>query len=418
MLKLLELTGTRFRKVDLALKLVALFAIGLCVSSCEQLADEIEKMHDPITLKASSIEIDLDDEDIKKDIVTFSWTKTNPSSNTHPVSYTTLLNLAGNNFGTSTTITNQEDEGILSRAFTSEQLQNWAREKWGVPSNRSFTIQFRIIAQWEEDSGSDAQEVRTVTVDVKPAIPLAIEADKVFLDGTAVPGASSLEMTKTPENENQYAALLNLEAGELQIPIELNGAKHYIYATNSDGTLQDGEEVRVKKRSTAFSWAIETAGVYRIVVNLQTATAVIYSPAKALSPKSVVWNNSSGVATTTEVTDLWMHGAINGFGTPIKMDCAVSLADPQILIYRGGRTGKTKFIVYGGSDNNKNLAYAFSCPLTATGTQQEMTLTWGTQADLSGGSSTAQRNSYYTIPTGTNFLMIDLRNMKILADKR
>ncbi|WP_207534414.1 SusE domain-containing protein [Desertivirga arenae] len=416
MFNLSKLTRTRFG--NLALSLFSVSAFGLCLSSCEQLTDEIEKIHEPITLKASSIEIVLNDEDIKKDVVTFSWTQTDPSTKDHPVSYTTKLDLAGNNFGPSTAISNQEDEGIISRSFTSEQLQNWAKLKWGIPNNRSFTVQFRVIAQWEEDSGAEAEEVRTVTVDVQPATPLAIEADKIFLGGTAVTGTSRIEMSRTLEDDNQYAALVDLQAGDLQIPIELKGATHYIYETNSTGALQDGEEVRIKKRNTAFSWQITTPGQYRIVVNLQAATSIIYSPAKALLPKSVVWNNSSGVATTTEVTDLWMHGAINGFGTPIKMDCSVSLADPQILIYRGGRTGKTKFIVYGGSDNNKNIAYAFSCPLTATGTAQEMILNLGTEADLSGGFSSAQRNSYYTIPSGTNFLVLDLRKMKILADQR
>ncbi|MNY53525.1 hypothetical protein D3C86_1892890 [compost metagenome] len=113
-----------------------------------------------------------------------------------------------------------------------------------------------------------------------------------------------------------------------------------------------------------------------------------------------------------------MHGAINGWGTPIKMDCKVSLADPQILVYTGGRVGKAKFIVYGGSDNNRNLAYAFSCPLTATGAKQELSLVLGTVATLSGGSSTAQRDSYYTIPATANVVVFDLRNMTVLAEKR
>lgn len=105
-------------------------------------------------------------------------------------------------------------------------------------------------------------------------------------------------------------------------------------------------------------------------------------------------------------------------GAPIKMDCSVSLADPQVLVYRGGRTGKAKFIVYGGNDNNKNLAYAFSCPLSSTGTKQELSLTLGKTADLSGGTSSAQRDSYYTIPTGANLVVLDLRNMTIRAEKQ
>ena len=132
----------------------------------------------------------------------------------------------------------------------------------------------------------------------------------------------------------------------------------------------------------------------------------------------VEWNGDGGVPMTTEVTDLWMHGGINNWRTPIKMDCTVSLADPQVLIYTGERTGSTKFIVYGGSDNNKNLAYAFSSPLTSGGLRQNITLVLGKMSDMSGGFSGEHRNSYITIPGGTNFLILDLRNMTILAEKR
>ena len=102
------------------------------------------------------------------------------------------------------------------------------------------------------------------------------------------------------------------------------------------------------------------------------------------------------------------------------IDLAVAWARSgvPVLLYTGGRTGKTKFIVYGENDNNKNLAYAFSCPLSSSGTKQELSLTLGKTADLSGGISSAQRDSYYTIPTGTNFLVLDLRNMTIRAEKK
>ena len=113
-----------------------------------------------------------------------------------------------------------------------------------------------------------------------------------------------------------------------------------------------------------------------------------------------------------------MHGAINNWGAPIKMNCNVSLADPQILVYTGGRVGKSKFIVYGGNDNNKNLSYAFSCLPKSTTEAQELPLTLGKVSVLSGGVTKAQRDSYYTIPTGTNVLILDVRNNTILAEKR
>lgn len=386
------------------------------LAACKKEVKDIAKVKEEMDLTVSSAEIILDENNPGKDIVTFSWAPARPQSDDHLVSYTTKLDLVGNNFGSSTAIMSYEDDGVFSKSFSSEQLQNWANEKWGVPVNKPFAVEFRTVAQWEGGATFEAPEVRTIRVTVQPIKTVVFEADKIFLDGTAVPGLSAVELSKTLENLNQYALVLNLDTGELQLPVAFNGAKNYIGSSDASTVLKDGEAVGIKMRETPFSWKITTAGQYRVVVNMQKATATIYSPAKALLPKTVSWNGTVPMEVT--ISELWMHGAINNWGTPVKMDCKVSQADPQVLVYNGGRIGKTKFIVYGGSDTNKDLSYAFSCPLSAAGTFQELTLALGKIASLSGGASRPQRDSYYTIPAGTNMLILDLRNMTILAEKR
>lgn len=406
------------KKIKYLYKSWPLLFLMIGFPACKKGINDIEKVQEQLALTTSSASITLDENNLSKEIVTFNWNPARPQSDDHLVSYTTKLDVVGNNFGSSTAIMNYEDDGTFSRSFTSEQLQNWANQKWGIPTNKPFILEFRVVAQWEGGATFESPEVRTVQVKVTPIKTVVFDADKVFLGGSAVPGLSKVEMPKTLENLNQYAYVLNLQPGELQIPVEYSGATNYIASADASTTIKDGTAIGIKTRETAFSWKIETAGQYRVVVNMQKATATIYSPAQALTPKVVTWNGEGAVVQTTNVNELWMHGAINSFGTPIKMECKVSLADPQILVYTGGRVGKTKFIVYGGTDNNKNLAYAFSCPLTATGALQELTLVQGTVATLSGGSTSAQRNSYYTIPAGTNTLIFDLRNMTILAEKR
>jgi len=406
------------KKIKYLYQTLPLLFILTAFAACKKGIKDIDKVQEQLALNVSSANIALDENNLAKNIVTFKWNAARQQSDDHLISYTTKLDVVGNNFGSSTAIMNYEDDGTFSRSFTSEQLQNWASQKWGIPNNKSFTLEFRVVAQWEGGATFESPEVRTVQVNVTPIRTVVFDADKVFLGGSAVPGLSKVEMPKTLENLNQYAYVLNLQPGELQIPVEYSGATNYIASADASTALKDGSTIGIKMRETAFSWKIETAGQYRVVVNMQKATATIYSPAQALVPKVVNWNGDGGVAQTTTISELWMHGAINSFGTPVKMDCKVSLADPQVLIYNGGKVGKTKFIVYGGTDNNKNLAYAFSAPLTATSTAQDLALTLGTVATLSGGSTSAQRNSYYTIPTGANIVIFDLRNMTILAEKR
>lgn len=398
-----------------------LLSLSLLLSffACKKGVNDIPKVQETLELKASSAAVALDENNPSKDIVTFNWAPARSQSDDHMVSYTTKLDIVGNNFGAGTTIMNYEDDGVYSRSFTSEQLQNWANQKWGIPANKPFTIEFRVVAQWEGGKTFEAPEVRTIRIEVTPIKTVVFDADKVFLGGSAITGINRIEMPKTLENLNQYAYVLNLQPGNLEIPVEFNGTTNYIVSADANTTLQDGTPVTIKMRESTFAWKIETAGEYRVVVNMQKATATIYSPETALSPKVVTWTGDRSIVYNTPVQELWMHGPINGWGeNPIKMDCKVSLADPQILVYTGGRVGSAKFIVYGGSDNNKNIAYAFSCPLTATGTKQTLALTLGKTAILSGGTSTPQRDSFYTIPATTNVLIFDLRNMTILAEKR
>lgn len=394
------------------------FLLGaFCFTACDTDIKDIDKVQESLELSASSTSIALDGENLQGDIITFDWTESRKMPDDYFVSYETKLDVVGNNFGASTAIFNYEDEGVFSRSFTSEQLQNWANEKWKLPSNKPFILEFRVVAQYEGGHTFEMPEVRTVSIDVQPIRTIVFDADKIFLKGSAVPGMSGVEMSKTLENENLYASILNLEAGELLIPVEFEGETNYICPVSGNGDLQDGESVKITMQEEPMPWKIPTAGEYRIVVNMEKATVAIYSPEKALKPKSVMWNSDKGEV-TTEITDLWLHGAINGWGNPIKGECTVSLADPQVLIYRGGKTGKAKFIVYGGADNDKNLAYAFSCEPKSESDGQELSLTLGKQSDLFGGYSRGQRNSYYAIPTGANFVILDLRNMTIRAEKR
>ncbi|WP_312791950.1 SusE domain-containing protein [Sphingobacterium sp.] len=396
-------------------KTLFLLCGALCQIACKQEIQDIPKVQETLELQPSSENINLDEVNQTKDIIVFNWKPARAQSDDHLVSYTTTLDVVGNNFGTGTAIFNYEDDNVFSRSFTSEQLQNWANEKWGIPANKGFTLEFRVVAQWEGGGTFEAPEVRTVRVAVTPMKTVVFDADKVFLSGTAV-GNSRVEMPKTLENLDQYAYVLNLQPGELEIPVDFKGETNYVVTTDGSSVLNDGNAVGIKMRENVFSWKIETAGEYRVVVNMQKATATIFSPAKALAAKTVNWTGDR--AYTTTVTDLWMHGGINGYLIPIKMDCNVSLADPQILVYTGGKVGSTKFIVTGDNSNNKNLAYTFSAPPTSDGVAQTLSLTLGKVTEMGGGTVKGNRDSYFTIPATTNVLIFDLRNMTILALKR
>ena len=294
-----------------------------------------------------------------------------------------------------------------------------------MPVNKTFTLAFRVIAEYAGGPTYEMPEVRTVEVTVTPIKVDVFDADKVSLSGTAI--SSVTEIEKTVENANLYAWYGELSIGELQIPVELEGQTYYIVPSDGNGALRDGELVDVKMTETPVSWNIPSAGNYRLLIDMENKQVRIYSSATDLKPLSVTFHPSGAETNpeaTIEVLDLYAYGAGTDWGVR-KLNLKQSFADPQILIYDAEEHNGTKlssgmkFCVaqnfsVGDADYNQNNAYCFTCPLTAEGKKQNLTLTLGKVGELHGGADGETRNSYYTIPA-SDLLIFDLRHGTILA---
>jgi len=405
------------KKVKFLYKILPLLFAGICLNACDNEIQDIPKVIEKLELTASSDSISVDLNNPRDIVINFDWKEARQVLGDNVVSYTTKLDIVGNNYGTSTAIINSEEDGIFSRSFTSEQLYNWIVDRWKLPLTKPFKLEFRVVAQYQ-GSVFQAPEVRTITINVaalKEEIPVP---EKVTLSGSAL-NNTVIEVNKTLENENIYAALVNLQAGELVIPLVTTGVKqYYLNPKDGEGTLQDGEGEAVEQQAQRVAWNITTAGEYRVVVDFENSKVTIYSPAKALQPVVVSWLKGTEQVNTA-VTDLFMYGG--GTSWAWKQGFfKVSLADPQILVYEGNNITSgdgVKFVVYGEADF-RNGAYTFTNPLTSTGTAQSLTLTTDKVGELHGGTDSATRNSYYKVPAGTNFIVLDLRKMTILAKKK
>ncbi|MDR0692913.1 MAG: SusE domain-containing protein [Prevotellaceae bacterium] len=400
------------KKVKYLYKTLPLLFAILCLNACIYEIQDIDKVKEHIELTASATDIALDENNLTTGMLTFTWTEARQMSSEYIVSYTTKLDIVGNNFGTSTVILNYEDEGVFSRSFTFEQLHNWANDKWKLPINRVFTLEFRVTAEWEGGPTFETPEVRTVTVDVQPIKVVVFDADKMFIAGNAVPG-SKIEINKTLENASQYAWFGNLNPGELQIPVELEGMTYYIIPEDEDGsTLQDGIAENVKMEENPVSWNIATAGEYRIVINMEAKVVTIYSSATALQPAVVNWTHPINGAQQTTVTQLWRYKAWE-WVTDSNQYFSQSLADPQIFVYSGPAfSGTTKFgvaahnnsYVYTNGNNGATVVAALNTVYTLYG------------GNGGSGAGTNERNSYINFTPATNFIVINIRNMTFSAE--
>jgi len=412
------------KEVKFIYKILPLLFVGILFNACDNDIEDIPKVQEKLELIADSYDIKIDLDNPRETLLTFDWTEARETGEDNLVFYTTKFDVVGNNFGTSTAIINSEDEGVFDRSFTSEQIYYWMTERWKLPLTKPFQLEFRVVVQWEGSSKFEAPEVRTVTINVEAVKEEVPVPEKVTLSGSSLNNAT-IEIEKTIENESKYAALVNLKAGELVIPLVVSTGdkQYYLNPKDGEGTLQDGMPEAVEQQDRRVAWNIPTAGEYRVVVDFENSEVTIYSPEKALEPAVVTWMKGEEEVNTT-VTTLWLYGGGTSWQWWPSADkpgtVSVSLADPQILIYQGSALSSgdgVKFAVYGDSDFRNN-SYVFTNPLTAGGEQQNLTLELNKLGDLHGGYDRPTRNSYYKLPAGTNFIVFDLRNKTIIAKKQ
>src|SRR5690606_41945481 len=115
------------KKIIYLYRILTFSAIVCGLNACNYEIVDIDKVPETMTLQASSTEIALDVDRLTEDIITFTWEAARSTSEDHVVTYTTKLDVTGNNFGSSTAIMHYEADGVFSRSFTSEQLQQWEK---------------------------------------------------------------------------------------------------------------------------------------------------------------------------------------------------------------------------------------------------------------------------------------------------
>lgn len=384
----------------------------------------LEKYQETMTLTASTEStVNLNPDEPDQVALTFDWTPARQMPDDYILSYVTKVDIKGNEF--SAAVRTLEDENVFSKSYTNAQLQQLLIEKWNRPIGKETTLQFRVIAKWDGGEKYVMPEVRTIEVKVRPYKPIMFDADKVYLSGSSVMGTTRYGMTQTLEDPNVWAALLSLKPGKLDIPVIFEGDTTYICQANPTGEIQDGTPESAVMKSEPKYWNITKEGEYRVVVNMIDKTVRINTPDNPLEPKVVEWrpnNAETNPLIRTVVTNLYLRGDPDWSGRDLQLK--PSLADPQILVYQGGALkDRCGFAVsrgekVGDKSFSVHNSYVYTAPMNPDGTQQpRASIGWGAWMPLGGGSG-LERGNYYVFPAGTNFIVFDLRNMKIRIEKR
>ena len=190
----------------------------------------------------------------------------------------------------------------------------------------------------------------------------------------------------------------------------------------------------------AYHWNIKTAGVYRIVININTKKVTIYSP--ETDPKSMVvswtWNNNT-VTTTIERVFIW--GPYDGWakdgtgdtGFTMAHSMTPSLANPYLFIYKGAELPRKNSIKdKDGNAHPGGLNFK-------VGPQSAGCYTFGSTADAIRGSydgcldiaesdynqkqtvvggQSHNRYAFFSVPVGVNYIELDIKELTVFFDKR
>ena len=272
-----------------------------------------------------------------------------------------------------------------------------------------------------------------------------LDLQGLFLAGSAV--GAELQIQPTLENDHIYAFRGELKAGSLYLPILFEGERALSIVPSNPGSsaIADGVTTSFAQSETAAAaqvnhWQIEKPGVYRIVVNAENKDIAIYSPETDLKSKVVSWNNTVLPQNpfTAPITELWMYGGFNdwksdgngfsGFHNDFKL--VQSLADPNIFVYKGAElprstvadtydkksyTAPIRFTV----SNIHNNVYAFgsTAPAVRNVSNGYLIVNSNAPQQLIEGQGD-NRYAFFCFPAGTNFVVVDVKNLTVVFDKK
>ncbi len=387
-----------------------LFALLFCLGACDNDEGGSSTVVETMELNASVEELTLDPDKPLETVLTFTWTDAREMPDDYLITYVTKLDVLGSNFANA--VRTEEDEGVFSKSYTNLELQNLLLEKWGRASNRPTSLEFEILAKWDGGPKYIMPEVRKATVSVQPYRPITFDVDKIFVDGTAIPGSRG-QLALTPESEFIYVWTGSLIAGELQIPAEYQGATNYICPMADEGVTNGVAETVFMKENPTTKWTITEAGEYRVIVDIAKQTLTVYTPGNVLH--AAVVDYPAGTALT--VNALWIYGEPTGWAWNTGAtggDFKQSLVDPQIFYYSGSaKAGRSKIGVA-----PVNTSYVFG-PVNTTGVKiDSVPISLGVETPIGQGLEEWYRNTYFGFPSGTNYIVMDLRRMVITVEKR
>ncbi len=320
----------------------------------------------------------------------------------------------------------------LSGSFTEGETYYLAVAPGNYASGYTLTI-VRDSDTYEMKSTKDVTFVRSNSRNIGE---LFTEGMGIVLGGSAV--ASPVTMKQTLENDNLYAIVVDLVAGQLTLTTNFS---NQAIAPVSGHDFNDGTTTAVNYSAPAADKyiTIATDGKYRVIFDKSAKTVTIQSPATFVANRKATYNNTVDKINpyTQDVTELWMWGGFNGFakdedlkaGFQRKYRLLQSAANPYLFVYYGTNIPRSSgaYNSKNVDDDNKTTGSAwltflvtslennvFAFGSTAGAKRNDHTgrvnCVLDTEYDSVGGQGD-NRYAYFGVPEGANYVQVEITSV-------
>lgn len=244
--------------------LFILSLIVLIFASCDKDDRSPADIGDALIITTSTNSIVLQQSNKNEKAVTFSWNEGIYRGDGTSITYSFKLDIANNDFVTSIPL-EEMSEGIFSKSYTVEELNNLISEYWNITPGETVELEAKIIARVEAGHFIKP-EVATTSVTVKT---YALTSSPLYILGTATnAGWDTSAAIKMDEIvlSRKYSWKSWMNAGEYKF-IEKQGQSLPSYNQGKD----EFSLIYCTEESIPDNcFKIEKAGIYEITVNLRT----------------------------------------------------------------------------------------------------------------------------------------------------
>lgn len=393
--------------------LFSILLISVVFGSCSSNEEDSILFVQQLAINSSSGSIVLEESKAEETALVFSWNEGADRGEGTSLSYLFKMDVAGRNFET-TIEPEQMNEGVFSRSFTHEELNNLITDYWSLKPDAQLTIEARVIAK-VDGPRFIKPEVSTIQVNVMPYKLKVYEVEELYAIGSALQsGGSPVKMTQTVEDLNSFVYKGTLGTGDIMFMLSATGEGDVITAPEPGIAIEDGSPIDFsfsnKGIGSANRWVVDEAGEYTIVVNARTKKVTFRSPKTAIVPlHEGIWLIGEG-----------LPGTENDWNITNPVRLKRSIANPNIFTYEGElewtpgtntQRGGVKFLLgYGSFDVDWLSPISRFSP-----GEVGVAVIRGKPMDVYHNKKSPESSDTYWLVTepNTNVIVLDMENMLV-----